>query len=40
MLAVTPTENNAFDAKVRVAGVFVVVGLALGLLIGPGAAAD
>jgi hypothetical protein len=39
MLAVAPTENHSFVAKVRAAGV-VVVGLALGLLIGPGAAAD
>ena len=40
MLAVAPTENHSFAANVRAAGVFVVVGLALGLLIGPGAAAD
>jgi hypothetical protein len=40
MLAVAPTENHSFDANVRAASVVVVVGLALGLLIGPGAAAD
>jgi hypothetical protein len=40
MLAVVPTENHASGANVRAKGVFVVVGLALGFLIGPGAAAD
>jgi hypothetical protein len=39
MLAVDPTENHSSSADVRAAGV-VVVGIALGLLIGPGAAAD
>ena len=40
MLAVGSTENHSSGANVRAAGVVLVVGIALGLLIGPGAAAD
>jgi len=40
MLANDPTDNHSFGADVRAVGVVVGIVLALGLLIGPGAAAD